>query len=173
MIKGLLKGVVFTLLFIVLVVLFMPREQLWYKLEHLLVGFEIVIDKEHLENSLTQLSVQNGVIHYSELTLGVFERIEIMPLLVENTLRISNLKAGSDLKMFKGITVQEALIKHSIFSPLTSTVEAQGSFGSLTGTMGIKGIHLTISPSKILLKNTLLRKYLTKTKKGYKYDLLF
>jgi hypothetical protein len=152
----------------------MPKQQIWYQIEHVVSKNKLIIDKEILTESLFDLTISNGNINQNHIDVAKFEKTAILPLLFFNQVIVENIS----LIQFAKYKIEIIKIDHSILSPTNIYIESKGTFGSLTGTFEIssKNLDLRIEASKILKSDRNIIKLFKKSKEGaniYEYHAKF
>ncbi len=175
MIKKIGRRFLWVVGFFILFMLLLPKTQLWYALEHKIKDYGVIIHDEVLNEHLSTLDINEGTLYFGNMELSRIENATISLWLFYNKLSLQNLYFGKSLKMLQGIRIEQARITHHLFSPMSLSIDATGSFGSLQGSIDLleRKILLTIQASPLLQKKTLLIRMLQKTKEGYVYAKTF
>ena len=163
--------------FILSLIFFMPKVNLYYKLEQVLQQQNIIISNEKLNDNGFNLEIKDATVFFDSLESAKIEHLDISTLILYQSLNIQNIKLSGIASSFIPISIENISIKHMIINPLNITISANGEFGTLNGSLHIidKNLHITLKLSKQMLKRykkTL--KYLEKNKNGdYNYDTIF
>jgi hypothetical protein len=171
-IKGLLIG--YSVFYVVLI-LTVPREELWYLIEHKLYEFGVVVDGEELNNGLVELNVENGSIHFEALKVGDFEKKSLLLTLFYNQFSLKNLKFSEDMANLGKFKIDELYVTHSLIYPNSVSLQGKGNFGDLKGKFDLfeKRLDLLVHPSKELKRERSIMKHLKKHEEGYIYNAKF
>jgi len=142
--------------------LFMPKEALYYQLEQRLATEGIEINEEAIAVGAFSLTLKGVAIYVKGIEVAtVYSRLTIESLRVDDTL--------------KAMVPQEtyhATVYHSLLLPLEIRLDANGSFGTLTG-------HVDISHHKVRIDFPevkslgVLRTQLKQGEEGLYYETAF
>lgn len=171
MIQKLLLAKGYGILFVIFLLLLLPKVALWYQAEAMLKKFDIILDGEIARDHWTHLELTQGTLMIQGLEMAKISKASLNLWLLANGMRIENLFSGKNAQMLQGLSIEQASITHHIFAPLTLFVQAHGSFGTLEGeiSLRLRNIELHITPTAALRRNTLIMQQLKATKEGYTY----
>ena len=171
-----MRLVKYILLFLVMLFIglyiFMPKTELYYKLEELLGKNSIVIGNEKIESNLQLFRLRHPVIYYQGADLARIDEVEVRPYLLVNSVKFTNIEPLGIAKEFGNIAIEKLNIKHSLFKPLYLKLDSNGSFGEANGYVDLKNhfIHIDITEPKNIQP---LKKVLKKGEKGWYYESKF
>ncbi len=171
MIKRVARFLGFGVLFLFFVVIFLPKDALWYQMEERIKSFHITIDNETLTNGTGRLEVKEPIIYYDNLELFRIKELTLSLWLLSQEVTLHKLYAGKDLKLLKGISIDTLSLKEYLFNPLRIDIEAKGNFGSLKGAFSLtaKELKLIIKPTALLRSKRAVMRLLKQSKEGYIY----
>lgn len=175
MIKKILKALGYTLLMLFFITLFLPKKSLWYTMEEMIAPYHLIIDQEQLSNGLGSLTVKQGVLYYQNLELARIKKMTLSAWLLFQKLTIHDLYIGKDLKLLQGIRVKELTLSQQLFTPMRLSIQAEGNFGSLNGSIDFSArtIALLIKAKPPLKAKGLVMRQLKPSKEGYRYERHF
>jgi len=166
----------FLLIFLVALILTLPKKAVWFKFEELAYQKEVVIDGETLNENPLFLTVENGEIIFSGMSIATFEIAKILPLLIYDSITIENIRVGKDMTQFKELSMDSLGIEYSIFLPLKLMLNGVGDFGELKGRVNLKEktIDILIFPTEKFKKVRVIMKHFKKHENGgYIYNAKF
>ena len=163
---GILFAVWFTLL------LFMPKEEMYYTVEKTLAAQDITLNEKSIEEGLFSLTLKDVTVYVKGIALANIDEIDFFTLLFYNTLRIDNLVVDEVLHSKVPAKTEEAVLTYQIFAPLTVSIDANGSFGYAQGSIHLadKQLHVDFVKSKEI---EMIKPYLKKGEKGWFYEKSF
>jgi hypothetical protein len=166
--KVLLVLMVFWLAILVL----MPKQELYYKLEEVLDQYEVRLNEAEVSEGLFSLTLKEVNVYVKDIKVATIEEVSLFSLLFYSSMDLQSLRVDDSLKNMVPEETKTALLRHSILSPEEVSVEASGSFGSLSGKIDLNArqIHLDFNESKEL---QMLKPALKKSEKGWVYETSF
>jgi len=153
--------------------LFMPKEELFFALEKELKHYDVVIDEERLEENLLSLNLVNAHIYVKGIEVATVEKMNIFTLLFTSNINIKALTLDDSLKSFAPQHIEVANISHSLLSPMHAHIEAKGSFGLLEGEIDLKTRTLRVDFTETTAEIAKIRANLKKDEKGLYYETSF
>lgn len=164
------------LLFLVMLLLglyiFMPKTEVYYKLEEMLQQKNIVIGNEKIESTLRSFKVMHPVVYFQGAKLARAENVVVKPYLLVNSVNLKDVEPLGIAKELGDVTIDRAILKQSILKPLFVKVAANGSFGEAHGYIDLKQhlVHIDIANPKNIAP---LKRVLKKGEKGWYYESNF
>lgn len=152
------------------VVLFMPKRELYYLLEKKLYEKNIVISGEKLDEEFLGLTVEHPIFYLNGAAVASARKISLWSILFYTKVDFHDLKIAEGLPMALDIGVLDT--SHSVLSPLQATFSGESSLGKIDGEVQLQTriIHLNISEGG---KKRAFAKYLKKSEKGWVYESKF
>jgi len=148
-----LKFLLFVVLFVALVILFLPKENLYYLAEGQLFKLDggkvsIVLSNESLKDNGFVLKVQNADVSYGGINVAHVEELNVMPFIAYNEVNIKHISVPKNFQSFVPAEVESATLKFSLFYPVKVWIHLEGEFGKIDGSYNIysKTIHLNLEP---------------------------
>jgi hypothetical protein len=154
-----LKFLLFVVLFVALVILFLPKENLYYLAEGQLFKLDggkvsIVLSNESLSDNGFVLKVQNADVfadalpYFSNENVAHIEELNVVPLIAYNEVNIKHISVAQKFQNFIPAQVESATLKFSLFYPVKVWIHLEGEFGRIDGSYNIysKTIHLNLEP---------------------------
>ncbi len=166
------KSVLVLLVTWLAIVILMPKQELYYKLEEALDSYEIRLNEEKKNEGLFSLSLKGVTVYVKGINVATIDEVNLFTLLFYNSVELRSLLVDDSLKTMIPQETTSAVLKHSILSPLDVSVAASGSFGSLMGNIDLneRTVHLDFNESKNI---QMLKPSLKKSEKGWVYETSF
>ncbi|HIC10303.1 MAG TPA: hypothetical protein EYO61_02965 [Campylobacterales bacterium] len=158
----------FLLSFYIVLIVALPKEGLWFKLEEVLKERNIVVDGEEVSDRYISLNIRNGEIVASDMSVAIFENINIYPFLFFNRIDIENLQVGKDFPQFGDIYLDNLIVTNSIVKPTKLLLDGNGSIGNFKGRIDIskRTIDILLYPSEKVKKMRAVMRYFKEYKDG-------
>lgn len=159
-----------------MIILFLPKEGVYYTLEDEMNRSNININGELYTPKIAGFSVENGAVMVNDVNGGRFQKITLFSLGFYNSLDIENITVDDGFLNILPPSAKTIKLTQHIFRPTQLNIVADGDFGQLKGSVDLmsKKIKLILEPS-ILLKSRykhLLVKF-HKTEEGLVYESNF
>ena len=145
-------------------IVFMPKDNLYFTLQKYLAKENIYINSKI--NSFNTLNLENGTVYYNGMDIITFNKIEILPFVFFNKIDVNNLK----IKL-ENLDIKKADITYSVLNPLKVYIKGSSNFGDIDGEIDL--IKRKIKIYILNLNNRFLKNMLKKDKKGYFYYAAF
>ncbi len=164
--------------FIVLIVtwlailVLMPKQEFYYKLEEELAKHEIKLNEEKMNEGFFSLTLKQVSVYFKGINVATIEEVNLFSLLFYSSMELQVLQVDDSLKAMVPQETQKAVIRHSVLSPFELSVDASGSFGSMAGSIDLseRKVHLDFNESKNI---EMLKPQLKKDEKGWVYETSF
>lgn len=150
--KIILRSLVLSVLFIYALLIFLPKENLYYLALEKLSDHKVEVVSSSIKDTNFGLNISNSKIKYEKIDVAAVDRIFFKTLLFKTELNIQNLKVQKSLKKFFPYDMKYIKITHNILDPLAVDIKLSKQFK---------------------IKNKDISKYLTKTENGYRYEYKF
>ena len=150
----------------------MPKQELYYKLEKELAKNGIKINEKSINEGLFSLTLNEADVFAKGIKLASVEKVKFFTLLFYTRVTLDKLQLDDSLKNIAPTQTEHATVAHAVWNPLNISVEAQGSFGSLNGAVALadKTLRLDFNESKGI---EMLKPKLKKDEKGWYYETSF
>ncbi len=154
------------------IIIFMPKQALYYKMEKTLATQEVVLNETSIEEGLFSLTLHQVSVYVKGIPVATVEEVKFFTLLFFSRLTVDKLLLDDSLKKMLPTEMNHAEITHSLVSPLNLAVHAQGSFGALEGNIDLRAsrVRLDFNESKNI---KVLKSELKKDEKGWYYETSF
>ena len=166
------KGVLVLVLTWLAIVILMPKQEIYYKLEEVLDGYEIRLNEEKKSEGLFSLNLKGVTVYVKGINVATIDEVNLFTLLFYSSVELRSLLVDESLKTMIPQETTSAVLRHSTLSPLDVSVMASGSFGALTGNIDLneRTVHLDFNESKNI---QMLKPTLKKSEKGWVYETSF
>ena len=155
------------------VLLFMPKQELYYALEKNLATQGIEINEKEIDEGLFSLNLMQVSIFYKGIKVATVEKINIFTLLFTSNINVKSLVLDESLKSFAPEKIEIANITHSIFSPSSVNITATGSFGESEGMVDLTNRQMRLDFTNTTKELDRIRTHLQKDEKGLYYETSF
>ena len=152
--------------------LLMPKQELYYKLEKELAKNGIKINEKNIDEGLFSLTLKEADVYAKGIKLASVEKVKLFTLLFYTQVTLDKLHLDDSLKNMAPTRTEQATVTHAVWNPLNISVEAEGSFGGLSGAAALadKTLRLDFNESKGI---EMLKPKLKKDEKGWYYETSF
>lgn len=153
-------------------VLFMPKEELYFSLEKELVKNDIELNEESRSEGIFSLSLKNVTVYVKGIPLVTIEEIEFFTLLFYTCIHFETLMIDESLKTMTPTQIEDLSISQTIWAPLNLSVKAEGPFGEARGRVDLdkRMLRMDFNDSKGL---GMLQSNLKQGEKGWFYETSF
>ncbi len=153
-------------------VLFMPKRNLYYKVEQELKKQGIVINEGHISEGLFSLTVDDATVFLKGIDLIHVKHASFFTLLFYSSLEIDKIALDDSLRSMMPTKIDEAHCSTWIFSPLHINIEGSGAFGKAKGQIDLAThkVHLDFTKTGTLGP---LKHQLKEGKEGLYYETTF
>jgi len=157
------KVLIFLLGFLIGIIIFMPKDNLYYTLQKYLEKEKVYINSDI--KSGIDLKLINGTVYYNKMDVLTFKNIDILPFILFNEIKADNIKIIDKYK------INSIKAFYTIFYPIKIFIKGKSSFGELDGYVDL--VKREIKVYILNLTDTSLKNFLKKDKKGYFYYAKF
>jgi len=157
---------------LIALVLFAPKKELYYALEHRLERSGILLAEENLTERPNGLEIRTLRIFYQGAPVATIDRVALTTLLLRSTLELEGMRPEPGMEQFLPLSVDRLRAEHALWHPTTVSLEANGSFGHATGSLDLLRRSLRIeSPDAGEVES--LRPYLKNQEGRWIYESQF
>ncbi|RUM72225.1 MAG: hypothetical protein DSZ09_00270 [Sulfurovum sp.] len=154
------------------ILLFMPKQELYYKLEQELAQKSIKINEKEIDTGLFSLTLHQADIYVKGIKIATAKSVEFFTVLFYSSIRIDDLVLDDSLKAMAPTQIDETLISYKVWDPMDVAIEAKGPFGSLDGKVNIGNKNMRIDfDENSSIEN--LKPKLQQDNKGWYYEKSF
>jgi hypothetical protein len=153
------------------ILVFMPKKELYYALEHQLEKNAIEINEKNIKENLFGLDIKGADIFYDGVKLAKASDISFKTFLFYTKIDISKIDIDDSFKSMVPFRLNDINVTYSLLSPMRANVYANGDFGDVAGYIDFnRTIHLDFVKVGNIKK---LQRELKKTENGWYYESKF
>ncbi len=176
--RRLAKLIFAMLLFLVMLMLFLPKENLYYAAEEALEKEGVIIDGETLQNTFTSLQLNGATLMFKGIRTLQADKVVMTTLGVWNRIELNDAEIDKTFAAFVPTHIDHVMVTYSVLSPRTVVFELHGEAGSLTGSadLGDRTVEARVHPSTAMQRQhaSLLKSMQKDTETGgYRYETSF
>ena len=159
-------------IFMVAVIVWMPRTELYFKLEHILSQKGVYLNEKSISDGLVSLEIQESQVYFEGISLATIQQSQLITLLLWNRLEIDGVVVDDGFSDRLPKEVKHISLVYSLLAPQKIAIEAVGTFGRLEGSILLdeRKIYLELVEVAEIKK---IKPYLKKGKKGWYYEISF
>lgn len=171
-----LKKFLWVLVFVYLVIAFLPKANIFYLAEDGLKKYNIAFNDEKIGDYLVFFRVFDAKMYYEGLHVGDVKSISIFPTIIYNQIGVKEANFSNSLKQFVPKEVKSLTLINTIFYPIKIWIRGDGDFGKISGSLNLytKKLRLELKPTNSFLTNyKSLAKQFKKDKDIYVYETTY
>ncbi len=152
--------------------LFMPKQALYYKAEQILANKTIKINEKKMNEGIFSFNIEQADVYVKGIKLASVEKVHIFTLLFYTNITLEKLTLDDSLKSMVPTYAEKMTLTYAVWDPLHIHINSHGSFGQLNGVAGLsdKKIRLDFNESKGI---EMLKPSLKQDEKGWHYETSF
>ena len=174
--KRLMRFLAYVVIMFALVLLFLPKVNLFYATEGLLKEKNVYISDEDIYDSGFSLELTDAKFFFDKLELMKVEKTKISPWIFYNALKLDFIEINEGFSDFLPQDISSVKAEHFFYNPMHILLTGENADSSFNGDVDILkrvvGIHLKLGAKSEKRYKTLLKK-LTKEEGGYYYEYKF
>jgi hypothetical protein len=163
------KILLLTVLFWIALLAFMPKEEIYFALERKLVKEGVEINEQKITEGLFDLTIESPVIYVKGVKAATAQKVTFFTTFFMTKVIISDLRIDTQLRVMLFDGAKRVTLIHSVLDPLNIHIDAEGSFGLLSGIVSLKDHRVHIDFSDIKKIGT-IKSNLKKGEKGWYYE---
>jgi len=146
------KFFAYSAFFIVMLYLFFPKENLYYKMQESAAQYKVKVFENKIEEKLFSLDLLDGRLLYEGVEAATFQKVEIMLLGFYNSVHVTSVTLSGLVKNFLPQKIERIDVSYSLVHPLEVRFWAKGDFGEADGSYEIQKnkIMVNMHPSKVM-----------------------
>ncbi len=165
----------FSALFLLGLVVFLPKSNLYYSAEKALSSTHLYLSGEQISDRLLYLDVHDATLLLDDMSIGSVEHIRLIPLILFNRVTITSVEFNGEFAALFPEGIDNLSFTYTLLHPLTVNIEGTGGFGPVQGEIDLSKHRLTLlfEPSPIMRNYPLLLAKLHKSDEGLVYETSF
>ncbi|MCX6073111.1 MAG: hypothetical protein NTY39_02195 [Campylobacterales bacterium] len=170
-----MRPLLYPLYLLLLIIILLPKEKLYYTFEQLLLEKNIVLTGETLDNRYLYLDVQNATVMMDTINIAAIENIRLTPWIFFNQLTLSQVTVSPLYRPFFPGAIETMTLTYSLWHPLSLQLHGEGDFGQCNGDVDLvdQKVRLVFDPTPELRRYPLLVFKLHTEKEGLVYETTF
>lgn len=147
-----LKFFAYIIFFFMILIYFMPKENIYFYAEKELQKLNIVISDENVTDDGLSLKIQNADIYVKDIKSAKIDEVDVSVFGVYNHVEAKNINLTSAAASFVPVKIGLVSIDYSIINPLKVNIYSKGDFGEAKGYVDLldKNATILLNPSKIM-----------------------
>jgi len=153
-------------------ILFMPKQNLYFKLEERLDKEDIHINETHIKEGLFNLKIDDASIYIKGINLIQIKNLTFFSLLFYSQVQLEEIQVDQSLSSMLPHKIKNILLTYTVVSPQHLSLSGEGTFGSFKGEINLvkHTIHLDFTE---LNSAETFKRYLKKGEEGWYYETTF
>jgi len=163
------KKILFTLLLLwFALILFMPKEELYFGMERALAKQGVEINEGTIKEGMFTLVLKDVSVYVEGVKVATAKRISLFTLLAYNKVKVEEFRTDSGLRSIFSLYLEKSVLSHSLLNPMRVYFKARGDIGEVSGDISLREhkARFIFSDEK---KIRSLKKFLKKDEKGWYY----
>jgi uncharacterized membrane protein len=152
---------------------FMPKEELYFTLEKELAKQDIEINEKKIEEGAFSLNLIEATIYVKGIKVATVQKVNVFTLLFYTNINLTSLLLDESLSSFAPKKIDVANVSYSIVNPFYVNIEAEGSFGLLKGIVNLNERNLRIDFMETTKDINSIKSNLKKDEKGLYFETSF
>ena len=146
------KFFAYSAFFIVMLYLFFPKENLYYKMQEHAVQYKVKVFENKIKANLFSLDLLDGKLLYEGVETATFQKAHILLLGFYNGVHVNSVTLSGLVKNFLPQKIEQIDASYSLLHPLEIRFFLKGDFGSAEGFYEIKSSKIVVKlhPSKMM-----------------------
>ncbi len=153
-----------------LIVVLMPKKEIYYLIEKKLAKQHIVISSEELDSGLFGLNIKHPKIYYMGSQVATAKEIKMWTALVYTAIDAKMLSVAQGLP--QEMIFQNIKASHSIISPKKIKIAGVGTIGNIKAQVDLAKRKVIVTADKAGV-NPNISRHMKKIKGGWKYESRF
>jgi len=154
------------------ILVFMPKVELYYALERELAKYDVRLNEASIEQGVLYLTVRDVSVYAKGIELARIESIHFFTLLGYSSMEIKQVEVDDLLKSKVPSKIDKVFASHNIFSPLSLSLDGNGSFGVAEGTLSLMDSTLNVKLVEAKEIAT-LKPFMKQNEEGWYYETSF
>jgi hypothetical protein len=141
-------------LFMLALIYFMPKLNLYYAFEKELQNYKVVFVEGAKQDKGFSLALDNIEVFYDSINIAKAQHVKLNTFFIYNSLDIKNIRLMGLASSVVPTYIQQIDAHYTILNPLNVVANAYGEFGSASISLNLidKNITINLKPSKLMLQ---------------------
>ncbi|MDR1007551.1 MAG: hypothetical protein LBL65_03160 [Campylobacteraceae bacterium] len=143
-----IKFLIFAALFFVMLIAFLPKENIYYLLEEKLFGNGIILNEKSIRESFSGLDLEDIDVSFGGSEIAHTQKAEAFFGILYNKIELTSVIPANSMRNFIP-TMSEISAWYTPFYPTKVFLNSSGDIGSISGSYNLysKKIYLELQPS--------------------------
>ena len=150
----------------------MPKEELYFKLEQALAEKGIKINEKSIDEGLFTLTLNEADVYAKGIKIASIEKTSFFTLLFYTKVALGKVQIDESFKNMLPTQIEEATATHGIWNPMHVEIHAQGGFGAADGMVAFSKRTVRLDFNQTL-GIEMLKSQLKQDEKGWYYETSF
>ncbi len=149
------KYFAYFLFFILALIYFMPKTNIYYFIEKELKNHEIIISNEELQESSFNLHITGGTLSVKSVDSANIDQADMKIYGFYNSVELQEIVLSKTVSSFVPSKIKNATLSYTLFNPTNIQAKVSGEFGEADAQYNLldKTLYLKLKPSKKMLTN--------------------
>ena len=172
MVKKIISAILGSFIILFVIIIFAPKNELYYKLEKELEKNGIVISDEKFSDTILGIKIEDANIYVKGVNVAHIKSIDLDIFFLYNRLTIDSVTTDRSIQNFVPKSINHAEAIFSILKPYKISIDANGSFGEIVGGfyINMNKIFIRVPKPKDI---SAFRGFLKRDAKGLYYEKFF
>jgi len=135
--KIILKSLVYFLFFLMMLIAFLPKENIYYFALEQLNNKKIELNQNKIDDGYFKFIVDELQIKYDGLKVSDISNVEFDMFIYQTKIDISNIKVDNSFSKFVPNKIDTLTLSHTIINPLSIDINSKFNLGFCTGTIDL------------------------------------
>lgn len=167
-----MKHALYAFYILLIVIVMIPKEKLFYSMESILAEEHVFIGGESFSNRFLYLDIDNSEFLFDNQPFATVEQIRISPWILFNQLSLSSISVSPSYHDFFPGKIDKITLSYSLLHPLSLELFSEGDFGHCNGIVDLlnQKIRVVFDATPALRQYPILVYKLHSTKEGLVYE---
>lgn len=171
-----MKGILYLLVMAVLLIIFLPKINLYYAAEKMMAKQSVYISDENLKDKGISFHIENASLLFEKLPLAQVEEISLRPWILYNNVTVDTIRLNEGFADFLPSEIDKIQLSYWVFNPLHLKINGQSKeslfYGDIDLLKRTLRVHLRPDTASEKQYKSMLSK-LTPEEGGYLYEYKF
>lgn len=148
--KLLFKIIFYPLFFLYMLLLFLPKSEIYYFVLEKLAKENIYVKNEDIKEKLFGIEFSNAIIEYNTIDIAKVKKSSIYTCFFDTQITIDHIQIDKTLEQFVPSQIDNIFIRYSVLNPLFVTLKGDGKEFNIDGKLDLMNqvLRLELKASK-------------------------
>ncbi len=169
------KFIIYFIIIYLSLIFFMPKENLWFTVEHFLKKDSLIVSNEKVKDFGFLLDIKGGNLYFEDLKVAKIEDFKVFPYIFYNLFLVKNINTTKEVENIINLKVKNLKLYQSIIKPFKVFIKGEANIGEIKGFLDLKrkALKLVLTPLASFQNKKSLLRFFKKTKEGFVYEYSF